>query len=340
MALTTQESVATVRDIGAHEVLLVVPCSESHFGHVYGGGFEQLCTQLSQSITTARALGLDINVGLEDASQRDGALMSRILHALRPHLPSITSFTIADTRGQLLGPEVEVLIEDVRQLLSPMRPVAFHAHNDLGLAVANSLTALSMHPSVECVQVTMCGLGERAGNASLEQVAVLLETKLARKTGINLAGLAGLARFVEDIFLTPIHPHQPVVGGKVFLHESGLHQKGMLSDDTTYQFLDPGRFGRESDLVLGKHSGDSGCGVGWLPTPAAPRPRSSSSKPSWRPQTNARGEPPSGSVLTSWPGTRSSVSAAATPLASSSSAGRRRPALVVVDGLATHELIE
>jgi len=268
MALTTQESVATVRDIGAHEVLLVVPCSESHFGHVYGGGFEQLCSQLSQSVTTAKALGLDINVGLEDASQRDGALMSRILHALRPHLPSIASLTIADTRGQLLAPEVESLVSDVRRELAPARPLAFHAHNDLGLAVANSVAALSMRPPVECVQVTMCGIGERAGNASLEQVAVLLETKLARKTGVNLAGLIGLARYVEEIFLTPIHPHQPVVGSKVFLHESGLHQKGMLRDDTTYQFLDPTRFASESDLVLGKHSGkwlrrrlaaDAGC---------------------------------------------------------------------------------
>jgi len=268
MALTTPESVASARQVGAHEVLLVVPCSESHFGHVYGGGFEQLCNQLSKSIKTARAMGLEINVGLEDASQRDGALLSRILRALRPHLPDIASLTIADTRGQLLGPEVEALIEDVRNQLTETRPLAFHAHNDLGLAVANSVAALSMRPPVECVQLTMCGIGERAGNASLEQVAVLLETKLARKTGINLTGLIGLARFVEDIFLTPLHPHQPIVGSKVFLHESGLHQKGMLRDDTTYQFLDPARFASESDLILGKHSGkwlrrqlaiDAGC---------------------------------------------------------------------------------
>jgi isopropylmalate/homocitrate/citramalate synthase len=256
IALTTPESVSLVADIGAHEILFVVPSSESHLRYVYGGSFESLINNLGESIHCAARKELSVNVGLEDAGQRDMDMIHGILQRLQEFEDPIDCITVPDTRGSLLPNEVEALLQDIRERLpSPECRLAFHAHDDLGLATANTLAALTMDPPVDCVHVTTCGYGERAGNASLEQIAVLLETKLHRDSGIVLEKLLPLAKLVEELFLTPIHSHAPVIGSKVFLHESGLHQRGMLHDQGSYQFLDPAKFGCRAQLMLGKHSG-------------------------------------------------------------------------------------
>lgn len=256
MALATEEGVARVCEVGAHEILFVVPCSTSHLDSVYGRGIESLLAQVIESVHLACDQGLAVNIGLEDASERDLAIVHRVLAELAPLGDRVDCVTVPDTRGQLLPCEARELLADIRPRLPGTRcRLAFHAHNDLGLATANSLEALQMEPPVDCVHATMCGFGERAGNASLEQIAVLLEVKLGRSQSIDLRRLALLAEYVQDLFLTPLGAHNPITGSKVFLHESGLHQKGMLQDERAYQYLDPAWFGREAALLLGKHSG-------------------------------------------------------------------------------------
>lgn len=256
MAVTTEESIARVCEVGAHEVLLIVPCSDSHLKSVYGSPLEILIAQLRKSILYARECGLVVNIGLEDASQGDVRIIARLVEEARRYPGTVDCVTIADTRGQLLPHEAERLVGEVGAMLAGFNcRTAFHAHDDLGLATANSLAALSAPRPVDCVHVTCCGFGERAGNASLEQVAVVLTTKLGRETGLDLPTLGVLADFVQKAFLTPIHPHAPILGSKVFLHESGIHQKGMLSEKSSYQFLDPGMFGAQAGFILGKHSG-------------------------------------------------------------------------------------
>ncbi len=256
MALTRRESIDKVVAVGAHEVLFIVPCSESHLAAIFGGTIHELSVQLLESITQAHEKGLAINIGLEDASQGDLHVIQSLLDEVKLLGISIDCITIADTRGQLIPSETEQLIRVIKDRLQGMScRLAFHAHNDLGLATANSLAALSADPKVDCVHVTSCGFGERAGNASLEQVAVLLRTKLKREASIDFQRLNELTNFVQKIFLTAIHPHAPVIGSKVFLHESGIHQKAMLNENRTFQFLDPDWFGSSSDLILGKHSG-------------------------------------------------------------------------------------
>jgi isopropylmalate/homocitrate/citramalate synthase len=179
-----------------------------------------------------------------------------VLEALEPLADRVDCVTVPDTRGELLPHEVSGLLQYVRDRLPhPGCRVAFHAHDDLGLATANSLTALREAPAVDCVHVTVCGYGERAGNASLEQLAVLLATRLRRDPGLDLGRLPELARLAAELFLTPVGAHAPVVGWKVFLHESGLHQRALLEDPTTYQVLDPAGVGARTGLVLGKHTG-------------------------------------------------------------------------------------
>lgn len=255
MALTTVEGVKRVLDVGAHEVLFVVPCSANHLKHVYGKPLDVLLENLLTSIDFAVGNGLAVNVGLEDAGQRDIPVILQVLDRLSLMGDSIDCITIPDTRGQLLPSEVGELITSVRAKTVFKCRIAFHAHNDLGLATANALAALRLDPPVDCVHVTTCGYGERAGNASLEQLAALLELKLGRRTSIKLERLHHLCKYVEEIFLTPIHAHAPVIGSKVFLHESALHQKGMLNDAGSYQYLDPRRLGGRVRMLLGKHSG-------------------------------------------------------------------------------------
>jgi isopropylmalate/homocitrate/citramalate synthase len=255
MALTTVEGVKRVLDVGAHEVLFVVPCSSNHLKHVYGKALDVLLENLLMSIDFAVSKGLAINVGLEDAGQRDIPIILRVLDRLSVTGNNVDCLTIPDTRGQLLPFEVRELITSIREKITFKCRIAFHGHNDLGLATANALAALQMSHPVDCIHVTTCGYGERAGNASLEQLAVLLELKLGLRTSIKLERLHYLSELVEEIFLTPIHAHAPVIGSKVFLHESALHQKGMLSDAGSYQYLDPRKLGTRVRMLLGKHSG-------------------------------------------------------------------------------------
>jgi isopropylmalate/homocitrate/citramalate synthase len=256
MALTTSTSIEAVSRVGAHEVLFVVPSSASHLRHVYGEPLDRLLGALRDSVEQAWECGLAVNVGLEDASERDYGLIRRILKTLEPLADKVDCITVPDTRGQLLPSEVWPLLAQLREHLSGFTcRLAFHAHDDLGLATANSLAALQSQPPVDCVHVTACGFGERAGNASIEQLAILLAMRLGRGSGLDLTRLPDLVTYASEIFLTPVSAHSPVVGWKVFLHESGLHQRGLLEDATTYQVFDPASVGAHTGLVLGKHSG-------------------------------------------------------------------------------------
>jgi isopropylmalate/homocitrate/citramalate synthase len=256
MALTTIEGVKSVLEVGAHEILFVVPCSSSHLKHVYGKPLDTLLGNLVESIEFASSSGLAVNVGLEDAGQRDVPIIRRVLNQLSLAGKKIDCITVPDTRGQLLPSEVVELIDSVRKATKLITcRMAFHAHNDLGLATANAVASLQMSPPVDCVHVTTCGYGERAGNASLEQLAVLLAVKFGQRTKVQLERLGYITEYVEDVFLTPIHAHAPVIGSKVFLHESALHQKGMLNDAGSYQYLNPEQLGRQVKMLLGKHSG-------------------------------------------------------------------------------------
>jgi homocitrate synthase NifV len=129
----------------------------------------------------------------------------------------------------------------------------FHGHDDLGLATANTLAAV--RGGATHVSVCALGLGERAGNAPLEQVAVALAETSGRRTAIDFAALQALSDTVASASGRPIPVSQPIVGDAAFSHESGIHVSGLLRDPTTYEALDPARFGRARQIVLGKHSG-------------------------------------------------------------------------------------
>ena len=136
----------------------------------------------------------------------------------------------------------------------PNLPLGFHGHNDLGMATANTLAALEA--GVQSADVTVNGLGERAGNAPLEEVAMALRTCLRRPPGVDTSRLAGLSRLVADAAGRPVPAGKPVVGQGVFCHESGIHVRGLLDDPRTYEPFPPEEVGAApSRIALGKHSG-------------------------------------------------------------------------------------
>jgi homocitrate synthase NifV len=129
----------------------------------------------------------------------------------------------------------------------------FHGHDDLGLATANTLAAV--RGGATHVSVCVLGLGERAGNAALEEVAIALDRLAGRRTNVVPVELTALADLVALAAGRPIPEGKPIVGGAAFTHESGIHVSGLLRDPMTYEALSPEPFGRRRQLVLGKHSG-------------------------------------------------------------------------------------
>lgn len=132
----------------------------------------------------------------------------------------------------------------------------FHGHNDLGMAAANSIAAIQ--GGAHAVSVTVNGLGERAGNAALEQVVMTLRHSMGTECGIDTTGFANLCTLVSRASVRPNAPDRPITGESAFLHESGIHFSGMLLNSKSYELFAPGEVGRSApELVIGKHSGSA-----------------------------------------------------------------------------------
>jgi 2-isopropylmalate synthase len=166
----------------------------------------------------------------------------------------VTVVNLPDTVGYALPAEYASLIASVRRECDVA--ISVHCHNDLGLAVANTLAGVQAGAAqVEC---TINGIGERAGNASLEETVMVLDVRgddFDVITGIDTTELTRTSRLVSARTGYVVQPNKAIVGANAFAHEAGIHQDGMLKDERTYQIVDPARVGARLTLPLGKHSG-------------------------------------------------------------------------------------
>jgi homocitrate synthase NifV len=209
----------------------------------------EVAERVTRVIGYAREKGLEVALGGEDSSRsdlRDVALIAGAAARL-----GVFRFRFADTLGLLDPFSTYEYIRQLREVTD--LPVEFHGHNDLGLATANTLAA--MRAGASHASVTVLGLGERAGNAPLEEVCVALPRTADARTGVDLTRLEPLAGLVAHAARDSIPRAKPVVGADIFTHESGIHVAGLLSDVRTYQGLDPAMLGRRHKVVIGKHSG-------------------------------------------------------------------------------------
>jgi homocitrate synthase NifV len=245
----TDGDLAAAAAAGLTAVNLSMPASDLQLRAKLGYTRQTALLAIEHMVGKACRAGFWVAVGCEDASRADPRHLEDVIRiAARAGAQRVR---IADTVGILDPFSTLALLEPLVE--SANVDLEFHAHNDLGLATANTLAAY--RAGVRHLSVTVGGLGERAGNASLEEVAVALRQSGTPASGIDLASLPDLAACVATASGQPIPPARPITGTNVFTHESGIHVAGLLADRQTYQGLDPADFGRRHRIVIGKHSG-------------------------------------------------------------------------------------
>ncbi|MBK5920359.1 homocitrate synthase [Rhodothalassium salexigens] len=244
-----ERDLEAARQTGLRRLHLTVPGSDRHLAGKLGRTRAWALGEVDRLTRRARAAGFAVSVGAEDASRGDPAYLRQIAEAAAG--AGAIRLRLADTLG-LLDPVATA--ELVAPLAAGPVPVEFHAHDDLGLATANTLAAARAGASH--LSVTVNGLGERAGNAALEQVAAALAVQ-GRPTGVRLDRLCALSALVARASGRTLCPGRPIVGRNAFMHEAGIHVDGLMKDPATYEAaaLSPARFGRARRIVLGKHSG-------------------------------------------------------------------------------------
>lgn len=226
-----------------------IPASDVQIAAKLGGNREQALQRVERVVGYARERGLDVVVGGEDSSRADVNFLVSLIATAKA--AGARRFRIADTLSVLDPDSAYVLIARLRATTD--LELEFHGHDDLGLATANTLAAI--RGGASHASVTVIGLGERAGNAPLEEVAVALRQLYGRDTGIVLPELIDVAALVATAAARAIPLNKAIVGEHVFTHESGIHVDGLLKDERTYQALDPRLLGRSNRIVIGKHSG-------------------------------------------------------------------------------------
>ncbi|PIO99353.1 Homocitrate synthase [uncultured Pleomorphomonas sp.] len=239
---------AAVRS-GAPAINLSIPASDLQLAAKLGIDRREALLRIGRFVPMALDLGFSVSVGAEDASRADPGHLAAMAEAVER--AGGWRLRLADTVGVLDPLSTATLVAGLKSRTS--LALEFHGHDDLGLATANTLAALR----AGCTEasVTVLGLGERAGNAALEEVAVALLRLDGLSTGIDLPSLKPLAEAVAAAAGRGVPPGKAVVGRDVFAHESGLHVAGLLKEAGTYQGLDPRLFGRQHSVVVGKHSG-------------------------------------------------------------------------------------
>ncbi|PIV87752.1 MAG: homocitrate synthase [Hydrogenophilales bacterium CG17_big_fil_post_rev_8_21_14_2_50_63_12] len=207
---------------------------------------------ISEMVPRAQDLGLEVIVGCEDASRAELDFLLRVADAAE--LAGARRLRYADTLGVMEPFGVHEAIACLRSVCG--LEIEMHAHDDLGLATANTLAAC--RAGATHVNTTVNGLGERAGNAPLEEVALGLAKLYGMGTGVDLSLFPALSDAVADASGRPVAWQKSVVGAGAFTHEAGIHVDGLLKDPDTYQAFDPREVGRSHTLVVGKHSGAHG----------------------------------------------------------------------------------
>lgn len=232
--------------------------SDYHIKSKFNSTRDEILQRAVQCVKWARNFTDDVEFYAEDAGRTDNEYLARVIEAVIK--AGATTVNIPDTTGYCLpsqyGEKIAYLINNVSNIDKAI--ISCHCHNDLGLATANSISGvMNGARQIEC---TINGLGERAGNTSLEEVVMVLKQHkdLGLYTNINAKGLNPISRLVSDTMRMPVQPNKAIVGANAFSHSSGIHQDGFLKDAQTYEIINPEEVGAEqSKIVLTARSGRS-----------------------------------------------------------------------------------
>jgi homocitrate synthase NifV len=228
---------------------LSVPVSDIHIDRKLRRDREWVLTQIRRCIPLALDRGMQVSIGCEDSSRADMGFLCRVVDVAQ--CAGARRLRFADTLG-VLDPFTTWKRIHMLRAESDLE-IEIHAHNDLGLATANTLAAISA--GATHANTTVNGLGERAGNAALEEVVMGLRHLYATETGIDTTLLLKVSKLVAAASGRVVAPNKSIVGDDVFTHESGIHVDGLLKDTLNYEGFSPSELGRVHSTVLGKHSG-------------------------------------------------------------------------------------
>jgi 2-isopropylmalate synthase len=237
--------------------------SELHMQHKLRMSRDEVKARIGGMVAYARSLCDDIEFSPEDAGRSEPAFLYEVLRIAIE--AGATTLNIPDTVGYTTPDEFGALIAGIRENVQGAKDVilSVHCHDDLGLATANALAGILA--GARQAEVTINGIGERAGNSSLEEVVMALVTRAAKfglATNIDTTQLARVSKLVSSCTGMAVQPNKAIVGANAFAHESGIHQDGMLKHEATYEIMRPETVGAtQTQLVLGKHSGRAALAV-------------------------------------------------------------------------------
>ncbi|MES9840083.1 MAG: homocitrate synthase [Candidatus Thiodiazotropha endolucinida] len=244
-----EPDIAQCRGLGVHRVDLSIPVSDQQIEKKLGRDRGWVLNQIEGRVAQALELGLEVCVGGEDASRADAEFLWRVVE--QAENAGASRFRFADTVGTMEPFQVYTVIGDLRSMTD--MEIEMHAHDDLGLATANTLAAI--RAGATHVNTTVHGLGERAGNAPLEEVVMGLRRFFDQGRDIDMARYSMVSGLVELASGRHVGWQKSLVGAGVFTHEAGIHVDGLMKDRGNYQGVDPRELGRDHRFVLGKHSG-------------------------------------------------------------------------------------
>ena len=229
--------------------------SPVHREHKLAMSTERVLQTIRKGVSLARSTGVDVEFSAEDAARTEPEFLAEVVEAAID--AGATTINLPDTVGYAMPHEIEQMFRAAREVVGDRAILSAHCHDDLGLALANSLAAI--RGGARQIECTINGIGERAGNCALEELVMAIRTRPAVipvATSVQAERLCATSRVIVAITGQPVAPNKAVVGANAFAHESGIHQHGMLASSLTYEIMRPEAVGATgSKLVLGKHSG-------------------------------------------------------------------------------------
>lgn len=249
-ARTVPRDVEAVIDAGVDHIAIFVAASQVHLRYKLKMTEDEVLRASLTSVRRAKEAGLHVAFVTEDTVRAPFDFVERLYREVQD--AGADRLVVADTVGVMTPLTFRWYLTEFVRRVHP-RELSVHCHNDFGLATANTLTAVEV--GAVAPHVCVNGLGERAGNASLEEVVLALERLYGYRTGIRTEKLYELSRRVEELSGVPLAPNKALVGYNAFSHEAGIHTHGVLAHTLTYEPLQPEALGRHRALILGKHTG-------------------------------------------------------------------------------------
>jgi isopropylmalate/citramalate/homocitrate synthase-like protein len=252
LARTTKEDIDSCLNCDVDRVHTFIATSEIHMQHKLRMTPDQVVAKAIEAVEYCTDHGVKVEFSAEDASRTKIEFLKEISEAVTK--AGASTINIPDTVGVAIPSAMVWLVEEVKSVSDA--EISVHCHNDLGLAVANSLAAAEA--GADQIQVCMNGVGERAGNAALEEVVVALKFMYGIETNIKLNKIFDTAELISRLMRFPIPANKPIIGRNAFAHESGIHTHAVITSPYTYEPISPEVVGAKRRIVSGKHSGGHG----------------------------------------------------------------------------------